>query len=98
MGMVSYYTRIRTTNSNTNTISNITTTSNKIMKIKVRNNNIESALSILRRRSKETIFEYKEKQYFEKASSKRHKAKQSAKTRERKRQQAQILRKGIKEI
>lgn len=68
------------------------------MKIKVRNNNIESALSILRRRSKETIFEYKEKQYFEKASSKRHKAKQSAKTRERKRQQAQILRKGIKEI
>ena len=59
MGMVSYYTRIRTTNSNTNTISNITTTSNKIMRIKVRNNNIESALSILRRRSKEIILSIK---------------------------------------
>ena len=98
MGMVPYHIRNRTTNCNTNTISNITTTSNKIMRIKVRNNNIESALSILRRRSKEIIFEYKEKQYFEKGSSKRHKAKQAAKTRERKRQRAQILKKGIKEI
>ena len=98
MGVVSHYTRIRTTNSNTYTISDISTISNKIMKIKVRNNNIESALSILRRRSKETIFEYKEKQYFEKGSSKRHKAKQAAKTRERKRQRAQILKKGTKEI
>ena len=98
MDMVPYHIRNRTTNCNTNTISKITTTSNKIMRIKVRNNNIESALSILRRRSKEIIFEYKEKQYFEKGSSKRHKAKQAAKTREDKRQQAQIIKKGTKEI
>ena len=98
MDMVPYHIRIRTTNCNTNTVSNIGDTSNKIMKIKIRNNNIESALSILRRRSKEIIFEYKEKQYFEKGSSKRHKAKQAAKTREDKRQQAQIIKKGTKEI
>ena len=98
MGMVPYHIRNRTTNCNTNTISNIGDTSNKIMKIKIRNNNIESALSILRRRSKEIIFEYKEKQYFEKGSSKRHKAKQAAKTREDKRQRGQIIKKGSKEI
>ena len=68
------------------------------MRIKVRNNNIESALSILRRRSKEIIFEYKEKQYFEKGSSKRHKAKQAPKTREDKRQKGQIIKKGSKEL
>ncbi len=59
------------------------------MRIKVKNNNVESALSILRRKSKETIFEYKERQYFEKPSDRRHKAKQSAKTRELKRQRNQ---------
>ena len=68
------------------------------MIIKVRNNNIESALSILRKRSKELIFEYKEKQYYEKGSLKRHKAKQAAKTRENKRQRGQIIKKGSKEI
>ena len=98
MGMVPYHIRNRTTNCNTNTISNIGDTSNKIMIIKVRNNNIESALSILRKRSKELIFEYKEKQYYEKASLKRHKAKQAAKTRENKRQRGQIIKKGSKEI
>ena len=98
MGMVPYHTRNRTTNCNTYTISYIGNISNKTMRIKVRNNNIESALSILRRRSKEIIFEYKEKQYFEKGSSKRHKAKQAAKTREDKRQQAQIIKKRTKEI
>ena len=96
--MVPYHIRNRTPNCNTNTISYIGDISNKTMKIKVRNNNIESALSILRRRSKEIIFEYKEKQYFEKGSSKRHKAKQAAKTREDTRQQAQIIKKGTKEI
>ena len=98
MGMVPYHIRNRTTNCNTNTVSNIGDTSNKIMIIKVRNNNIESALNILRKRSKELIFEYKEKQYYEKGSLKRHKAKQAAKTRENKRQRGQIIKKGSKEI
>ena len=98
MDMVPYHIRIRTTNCNTNTVSNIGDTSNKIMIIKVRNNNIESALNILRKRSKELIFEYKEKQYYEKGSLKRHKAKQAAKTRENKRQRGQIIKKGSKEI
>ena len=96
--MVPYHIRNRTTNCNTYTISYIGNISNKTMRIKVRNNNIESALSILRRRSKEIIFEYKERQYFEKKSSKRHKAKQAAKTREDKRRKGQILKKGTKEL
>ena len=61
----------------------------RTMRIKVKNNNIESALSAFRRKSKEIIFEYKERQYFEKKSDKRHKAKQSAITRENKRQKEQ---------
>ena len=64
------------------------------MKIKVRNNNVESALRIFKRNASETIFECKEREYFEKPSAKRHKAKKAAISREQKRQKAQELNHG----
>ena len=58
------------------------------MTIRVRNNNVEQALRILRRKLNEDnkLFIYKEKQYHEKKTTKKQKAKASAKARERKRQ------------
>lgn len=56
------------------------------MKIRVKNNNVESALRALKRKTKDSLVELKEKQYYEKKSAKRNKAKASAKIRERKRQ------------
>tara|TARA_B100000470_G_scaffold198298_1_gene168785 strand:- start:287 stop:487 length:201 start_codon:yes stop_codon:yes gene_type:complete len=55
------------------------------MKVKVRNNNIESALRAFKKKSSETIFEFRERQYFEGPAAKRHKAKKAAKTREKRR-------------
>jgi len=56
------------------------------VKVKVRNNNIESALRVFKKRSSETIFEYRERQYYEGPAAERHKAKKAAKTREHRRQ------------
>ena len=58
------------------------------MKVKVRGNNIEGALRLFRRKVLDngTIFQYKEKQYYEKASVKKQRAKAAAKAREQKRQ------------
>lgn len=56
------------------------------MKVKVRNNNIESALRAFKKKSSETIFEYRERQYYDSPSAKRHRAKKAAITREKRRQ------------
>jgi len=56
------------------------------MRVKVRNNNIETALRAFKKKSSETIFEFRERQYFEGPAAKRHKAKKAAKTREHRRQ------------
>ena len=56
------------------------------MRVKVRNNNIENALRAFKKKSSETIFEFRERQYFEGPAAKRHKAKKAAKTREHRRQ------------
>ena len=61
------------------------------MKIKVRNNNVESALRVFKKKCSEVTFEYREREYYEKPSSKRHRAKQAAKARERRRQQKQDI-------
>tara|TARA_A100001035_G_C27745430_1_gene483722 strand:- start:94 stop:333 length:240 start_codon:yes stop_codon:yes gene_type:complete len=61
------------------------------VKIKVRNNNVESALRVFKKKCNEGIFEYREREYYEKPSSKRHRAKQAAKARERRRQQKQDI-------
>jgi len=56
------------------------------MKVKVRNNNIASALRAFKKKSSETIFEFRERQYYEGPAAKRHKAKKAATTREKRRQ------------
>lgn len=57
------------------------------MKVKVRNNNINSALRTFKRKTKEVLIEVKSRQEFEKPCTKRNKAKAAAKLREKRRQQ-----------
>ena len=56
------------------------------MRVAVRNNNVTSALRILKRSTKEDLAELKERQHYTKPSAKRNKAKQAARIREQKRQ------------
>ena len=58
------------------------------MKITVKNGNVEKAIRILKRKVTESdkLFVYKEKQFFEKKSTRKQKRKASAIARERKRQ------------
>ena len=58
------------------------------MKITVRKGNVENALKLFRRKIIENnvLFDYKEKQYYEKKTTKRQRKLASAKARERKRQ------------
>ena len=56
------------------------------MRVRVKNNNVDSALRTLKRKTKETLIGLREKQYYEKGSAKRNKAKAAARIRERKRQ------------
>lgn len=56
------------------------------MKVRVKNNNVDSALRTLKRKTKDTLIDLREKQYYEKKSAKRHKAEAAARIRERKRQ------------
>lgn len=57
------------------------------MRVKVRNNNVEKALRVFKKKSSEVIFEYREREYFEKPSIVRHKAKKAAIKREQRRTQ-----------
>ena len=59
------------------------------MKIKVRNNNVNTALSMLKRKTKEDLALLKDREYFEKPSELRNQAKQAAKLREKRRQERQ---------
>ena len=59
------------------------------MKIKVRNNNINSALRMFKRKTKDTIVEVRERQEFVKPCLKRNKAKAAAKLREKRRQKSE---------
>lgn len=56
------------------------------MKIKVRNNNINTALRMLKKKTKEDLALLKDREYFEKPSETRNRAKQAAKLREKRRQ------------
>ena len=56
------------------------------IRITVRNNNVDSALRVLKRKTKDKLVELKDKCYHEKGSSKRHRMLQAAKVREHKRQ------------
>ena len=59
------------------------------MKIKVRNNNINTALRMLKRKTKEDLALLKDREYFEKPSEIRNQAKQAEKLREKRRQERQ---------
>ena len=59
------------------------------MKIKVRNNNINTALRMLKRKTKEDLALLKDREYFEKPSEIRNQAKQAARLREKRRQERQ---------
>lgn len=55
------------------------------MKVKVRNNNVDKALRVFKKKCSEVVFEYREREFFEKPSVHRHRAKKAAKQRERRR-------------
>jgi len=57
------------------------------MKVKVRNNNVDKALRIFKRKCSEVVFEYREREYYEPPSDRRHKAKKAAVKREKRRLQ-----------
>jgi small subunit ribosomal protein S21 len=59
------------------------------MQVKVKNNNVEQALRVFRRKVTDSgvLFQYKEKQFYEKPCQKRNRRKASAQQRERKRTQ-----------
>ena len=56
------------------------------IRITVRNNNVDSSLRVLKRKTKDKLVELKDKAYHEKRSEKRHRMLQAAKVREHKRQ------------
>ena len=56
------------------------------IRIVVRNKNVDSALRILKRKTKDALIDLRSKEHYEKPSEKRHRMKQAAKIREHKRQ------------
>lgn len=56
------------------------------MRVRVKNNNVEGAIRTLKRKTKDSLNDLREKEFFEKPSLRRNKAKQAARIRERKRQ------------
>jgi ribosomal protein S21 len=56
------------------------------MRVRVKNNNVESAIRTLKRKMKDPLNDLREKEFYTKPSLKRNKAKQAARIRERKRQ------------
>ena len=59
------------------------------MNVKVRNGNVEQALRIFKRKVNDSnkLFDYKEKEAYEKPTTKKQKKKAAARVRERKRQE-----------
>ena len=59
------------------------------MNVKVRNGNVEHALRIFKRKINDSnkLFDYKEKEAYEKSTTKKQKKKAAARVRERKRQE-----------
>jgi len=55
------------------------------MQVKVRNNQVDKALRIFKRKCSEVVFEYREREHYEKPSTRRHKAKKAAVKREARR-------------
>ena len=56
------------------------------MKVGIRNGNVDSALRVLKRTTKDSLIDLRSKEHYEKPSAKRNRMKQAAKVREQKRQ------------
>jgi len=56
------------------------------LKVTVKNNNVERALKIFKRKSAELIWDYKSKEFYEKPSTHKHLSRKAAIKREKKRQ------------
>ena len=61
------------------------------IRILVRNKNVDSALRVLKRKTKDKLVELKDKGYHEKRSEKQHRRLQAAKVREHKRQKKDAI-------
>jgi small subunit ribosomal protein S21 len=59
------------------------------MNVKVRNGNVEQALRIFKRKINDSnkLYDYREKEYYEKPTTRKQKKKAAARVRERKRQE-----------
>ncbi len=66
------------------------------MQVKVRNNQVDKALRIFKRKCSEVVFEYREREYYEKPSTRRHKSKKAAVKREKRRLQKEKEKHGRK--
>lgn len=55
------------------------------MQVKVKNGNVDRALRIFKKKCSDIIFEYRERQYYEKPSEVKQRKKKSAEARERRR-------------
>lgn len=64
------------------------------MRVKVRNGNVDKALSIFKRKTSDIVYEVRQRQFYEKPADSRRKAMQVAKIRERKRKQADRPKRG----
>ena len=58
------------------------------MQVTVRNNNVDRALSIFKRKCSEVVMEVRNRQHYEKPTTARNKAKKLAQVREQKRQRS----------
>ena len=56
------------------------------MRVNVRNNNVNKALSIFKKKCGEVVMEVRTRQYYEKPTTKRNRARKLAQIREKKRQ------------
>lgn len=56
------------------------------MRVNVRNNNVNKALSIFKKKCGEVVMEVRARQYYEKPTTKRNRARKLAQIREKKRQ------------
>lgn len=59
------------------------------MKVTVRNNNVDKALSIFKRKHADKLLEVREREHYEKPTARRAKAKRLARIREKNRQASQ---------
>jgi small subunit ribosomal protein S21 len=60
------------------------------MKVKVRNNNVDKALSIFKRKTGDVVYEVRQREHYEKPTDARRRARKLAIIKERKRQEDQV--------